>query len=245
MSESGKPSKASLKTAVTPASKRGRAFRNAVLLQISITLTVLLMKDFLEMLGIPHHALAGELIFLCLGGAYLLLLWSMLRLFTPSKTVRWLTLGTLLASYAATLVAANPVFHLLAQEPERKVLLIIHIALFIVEGTLIYYTIRENFKDDLNMSEKMWGSACVFFMIGISFGSLYDIICLIQPGSLGVTFNQGLPNYMECIHHSFTLIGGLDPDYANASPLIKKIAVVETVWSNLFVVVFVGRLLSK
>lgn len=225
--------------------ERSKDFRNVVKVQVAIVLTVLLLRDLLETLGIPFADIITQTVFLCLGGFYLLMLWDMLRNFTRRKEIIYTALGILLASYTATLIAANPFFHLLDAESERKTLLVIHIALFTVEVTMIYFTIMEIFKDNLDIGEKIWGSACIFFMIGISFGSSFDIICIIQPGSLGVMLPLGLPNYMECIHHSFNIIGGLDPDYPGASDLIKKMAVVEGVWNNLFVVLVVGRLLSK
>lgn len=216
-----------------------------VKVQVAIVLSVLLLKDLLDTLGIPFADIITQTVFLCLGGMYLLMLWDMLRNFTRRKGVIYTALGLLLAAYTATLIAANPYFHLLDPEPERKTLLVIHMALFTVEVTMIYFTIMEIFKDNLSIGEKIWGSACIFFMVGISFGSFFDIICIIQPGSLGTVLPQGLPNYMECIHHSFSIIGGLDPDYANTSDFIRKVALVEAVWNNLFVVLVVGRLLSK
>jgi hypothetical protein len=220
-------------------------FKIVVALQVAVILIVLVLKEFLKELEIPNGEIIAELIFLVVGGLYLMFLWDMLRNFTKKPIIINSTLIILLLSYAATLVAANPLYHLLAPDDERIALLIIHTALFSVEATFIFFTLLEIFKERVDMNTKLWGSACIFFMIGITFGSFYDIICLIKPGSLGVDLAQGLPNYMECIYYSLSVIGGIDSEYQNATLLVKKIAIVESVWSNIFIVLLVGRLLSK
>lgn len=225
--------------------EKQKDFRNVVFTQIAVIISSLLFKEFLNLFEVEHGAKIGEFVFLLIGGLYLMLLWDMLRNFTQSMLVINSTLYTLLASYAATLVAANPFYHILDPEHERIALLIIHIALFSVEVTVIYFTLVEIFKDSVDMDGRLWGSACIYIMIGISFGSFYDIICIIKPGSLGVLLEQGLPNYMECIYYSMSVIGGLDSEYQQASILVKKIAIVEAVWSNMFIVLLVGRLLAK
>lgn len=225
--------------------EKRKDFKNVVAMQVIVILIVLVFEEFLKELNIPNGNMISELIFLTAGGLYLMFLWDMLRNFTQKPIIINTTLIILICSYIATLIAANPLFHLLPQHPERIALLIIHIALFTVEATVIYFTLIEIFKDSVDMDAKLWGSACIFLMIGITFGSFYDIICLIKPNSLGVELAQGLPNYMECIYYSLSVIGGIDSEYQNATLLVKKIAIVESVWSNLFIVLLVGRLLSK
>jgi hypothetical protein len=81
-------------------------------------------------------------------------------------------------------------------------------------------------------------------MIGICFGSLYDVLNILDPGCMGEPLILGLESYTHCIAFSMTIIGGRD-GYPNAFPFILKLSVVEAVISNLFVVLLVGRLLGK
>ena len=81
-------------------------------------------------------------------------------------------------------------------------------------------------------------------MIGIAFGSLYDIINIIQPGSFGEKINLGLESYSECIYYSMNVLGGLDTAYPNPTRLIRNIGVIEAVWGNLFIVLLIGNLLG-
>ena len=54
-------------------------------------------------------------------------------------------------------------------------------------------------------------------MTGISFGSLYDLICIVRPGSLGKEIESGLPNYAECVTYSLSILGGTDGGYPNVT----------------------------
>jgi len=45
-----------------------------------------------------------------------------------------------------------------------------------VEISVIYYTILEFFKKDLGLPIKLWGAACIYLMIGLAFGSIYEIL---------------------------------------------------------------------
>jgi len=71
-------------------------------------------------------------------------------------------------------------------------------------------------------------------MVGISFGSLYHIIDMAKPGSLGVTQELGMPNYSECISYSFSLLGGVDPGTTGTSHFVKNISILEGIWGALY-----------
>jgi hypothetical protein len=91
--------------------------------------------------------------------------------------------------------------------------------------------------------DKLWGAACIFLMIGISFGSLYDLISVAKPGSLGVAIELGLPNYAECVTYSFSILGGVDSGL-QPSRLIRNISILEAVWGGLYGMLIIGKLLG-
>ena len=80
-------------------------------------------------------------------------------------------------------------------------------------------------------------------MIGISFGSLYDLISIAVPGSLGADIELGLPNYAECVTYSLSVLGGVD---AGLSPtrLIRNISIIEAVWGSIYGMLIIGKLLG-
>lgn len=222
-------------------------YRNIVALQTLIIISALLLKDTLSMSGMSDYAskLIRDILFLVFGGVYVFILWDLLRNFTKSKTLVISLLALIILSLALALVTVNPFFHLYGSENEQRIYLFcIHIVLFAVESIVIFHSIYDIFTGKRLSEEKIWGSACIFLMIGISFGSLYDLINIINPGCMGVPLELGLESYTVCISYSMTIIGGHE-SYPDAIPLILNLGVLEAVWSNLFVVLLVGRLLGK
>jgi hypothetical protein len=222
-------------------------YKNIVALQTMIIVSALLLKDALSMTGISTYNsnLVRDILFLLLGGVYVFILWDLLRNFTKNKFLVISLLGFIIASLGLATVTVNPLFHIHETPDELRLhLFFIHIVLFAVESIVIFHSIYDIFSGNRLSEEKIWGSACIFLMIGISFGSLYDLINIVNPGCMGVPLNMGLDSYTACISYSMTIIGGHE-SYPNAIPLITNIGVLEAVWSNLFVVLLVGRLLGK
>ena len=123
-------------------------------------------------------------------------------------------------------------------------MLLIHGLLFPIEVIIIGFAIRDLFSgNEFNMG-KLWGAACVYLMIGISFSSLFDLLNIISPGSFGVTLTLGLESYAESIYYSFNILGGLDTAYTNPSQLVRNIGVIEAVWANLYAILIIGKLLG-
>lgn len=224
-----------------------RDYRNIVILQVLIILSALVLGEALKLMGMEASTVAGarDTVFLVLGGLYVYILWDFLRNLTRSQIIVTLLFVLIIGSYLLTLYTINPFYDFIGdEEKKRPFLFIIHMVLFIVEAFVIYHAIMDLFQAEKAFKEKLWGSASVFLMIGISFGSVYDLISIANPGALGIPVQLGLESYTLCIQYSMSIIGGRDA-MENAIPLVQGIAVVEAVWSNLFVILLVGRLLSQ
>jgi hypothetical protein len=174
---------------------------------------------------------------------YAFLLWDLLRNFTENSRLIVAVLLTLIGISVLGLLTEFPYYKLIETQNKQAVLLVIHGLLFPIEVLVITYAIRDIFMSQYFTPDKLWGSACVFLMIGISFGSIFDLICISNPGSLGIPIELGLPNYSECVSYSFHVLGGIDTDYPDANRLIKNISVIEAVWGNLFTVLIIGKLM--
>lgn len=222
-------------------------YKHIVALQSLIIVSALLLKDILAMAGmsVENSNTFRDVLFLLFGGIYVFILWDLLRNFTRNRRLVISLLVFIIAAMGLAAVTVNPFFHFHESENEQRVyLFFIHMVLFAVETTVIIHSIYDIFAGHRLSEEKLWGSACIFLMIGISFGSVYDLINIIKPGSMGVPLTLGLESYTACISYSMTIIGGHEA-YPDAIPLIMNLGVVEAVWSNLFVVLLVGRLLGK
>lgn len=225
--------------------EKQKDYRNVVATQVVIvTLGLTLYSPLLED---PNSDVSKFLItlFSGFGGLYAFLLWDLLRNFTQSKTLIAIIFFVLVSITVFGILIEFPYYKVIEIQNRQAALFTIHGFLFPIEVTVISFAIRDIFMGRYFTVDKLWGSACVFLMIGISFGSLYDLICIAMPGSLGTEIPLGIPNYSECVAYSFHILGGIDTDYPDAHKLIKNISVIEAVWGTLFTVLIIGNLMIK
>ncbi len=218
-------------------------YRNVVITQIIIvtfglTLSGPVLEDSSS--GISKLIIT---VFFGFGTVYNFLMWDLLRNFTKNRILIVLIFIVLIGMIIFGMLTEFPYYKILAID-RQVTLLIIHGLLFPIEITIIGFAIRDIFMSQYFTPDKLWGSAAVFLMIGISFGSLYDLLCTINPGSLGASIELGFPTYAECVNYSFCILGGLDTGYPNTSKLIKNISVFEAVWGTLYSVLIIGKLLG-
>jgi hypothetical protein len=232
------------KTMAAADAEKQKDYRNIVFIQIIIIVFGLTLSGFvLEDSKTPAAKLVLT-IFSCFGLTYSFLLWDLLRNFTKSKLLIRIYLILLFGSIGTGVLVEFPYYTFLDIPDRRLILLLVHSMLFTTEVIIISFAIRDIFSGEFLTPDKLWGSACVFLMIGISFGSLYDLICLVKPGSLNKSLEMGFPNYAECVTYSLSILGGMDPGQPDASRLIRNIGILESVWGNLFVVLVIGKLMG-
>jgi hypothetical protein len=182
-------------------------------------------------------------IFFGFGTMYNFLLLDLLRNFTNNRLLLILIFIILIGMIVFGMLTEFPYYKAIEMD-RRTTLLIIHGLLFPIEITIIGFAIRDIFMGQYFTPDKLWGSACVFLMVGISFGSLYDLLCTINPGSLGINVELGFPTYSECVNYSFCILGGVDTGFSNTTKLIRNISVIEAIWGTLFSVLIIGKLLG-
>lgn len=224
--------------------EKQKDYRNVVINQVVIIILGLTISEFLlDGAATPAGKLVAT-IFSFFGVLYSFLLWDLLRNFTNNKMLINMYLIVLLGIVIVGLMVEFPYYKIIEVNNRQLFLLVIHSLLFPIEVTVIGFAIRDIFSGEYLTVDKLWGSACIFLMIAISFGSLYDLICIVRPGSLGVPIELGLANYSECVTYSLSIVGGIDPNHLNPTRIIRNISIMEAVWSNLFVVLIIGKLMG-
>ncbi len=223
--------------------EKAKDYRNVVVIQIALVVLGLILYE--PLLEDSKSDLSKFIItvFSSFGAVYAFLLWDLLRNFTDSKILILVILILLVGIVTTGILVEFPYYQIIHVADRQAYLLIIHGILFPIEVTVIGFAIRDMFSAGFITSDKLWGAACVFLMVGISFGSLYDLISIARPGSLGVEVELGLPNYSECVTYSFSVLGGIDSDL-NPSKLIKNVSVIESVWGTLYAMLIIGKLLG-
>lgn len=223
--------------------EKTKDYRNVVIIQIAIVVIGLTLSEPILEDSKSGTSKAIIALFSFFGAAYVFLLWDLLRNFTTSKTLLLTMLGILSAVIIVGTLVEFPYYQVIEVTDRRTYLLIVHCALFPVEVTVISFAIRDIFSGRFFTSDKLWGAASIYLMIGISFGSLYDILSTAIPGSLGVPIELGLPNYAECVSYSLGILGGVD---AGLQPtrLIRNISIIEAVWGSVYGMLIIGKLLG-
>jgi hypothetical protein len=223
--------------------EKQKDYRNTVIIQtLIVVLGLTITEPVIDNPESPESKFIIS-IFLTFSAAYVFLLWDLLRNFTSS---RWLITTIFIALWGIFLAGTMvefPYYHILHVPDRRIFLLMLHGLLFPVEVTVIGFAIRDIFSGGYLSPDKLWGAACVYLMVGISFGSLYHLIDMASPGSLGVTQLLGMPNYSECIAYSFSLLGGVDPG-TTTSHFVRNISVLEGIWGALYAMLIIGKLLG-
>lgn len=225
--------------------EKRKDYRNVVLNQIIIIVLGLTLSEFLVEGAQTTPASKFVIsVYTFFGGVYSFLLWDLLRDFTQNKILINTVFVVLLTILVVGILTEFPYYKVLHFEDRQTFLLSLHAPVFVIEVTIIGFVIRDIFSGEYLTPDKLWGSACSFLMIGISFGSLYHLICILRPGSLGDNLDIGFANYSECAAYSMSILGGAEPGHPDAIKLIKNISTIEAVWSNLFVVLIIGKLMG-
>jgi len=232
------------KNAVELSAEKRKDYRNVVVLQIIIVTFGLTLSEFVFDGAKTPAAKLVITIFLSFAGLYAYLLWDLLRNFTKNKLVLRIFLLLLAGSIGTGMLGEFPYYEIIHFPDRQLYLFAVHGLLFPLEVTVIAFAIRDIFSGEFLTPDKLWGAACVFLMIGISFGSLYDLISIVKPGSLARDLELGFASYAACVNYSLSILGGLDPAQPDASRLVRNIGVIEAVWGNLFVVLIIGKLMG-
>lgn len=225
--------------------EKRKDYRNVVFMQVLIIVLGLTLSEFL--VDGEQTTPASKFVvsvFTLFGVTYSFLLWDLLRDFTSNRVL----INTVLIVLATIVVVGTlsefPYYKVLHWENRRLLLIALHLPVFLVEVIVVSFAMRDLFSGEFLTPDKLWGSAAIYLMIGIAFGSLFHLICIFRPGSLGDNLDIGFANYAECSAYTMSILGGADPGHPDATRLIKNIGVIEAVWSNLFVVLIVGKLMG-
>lgn len=117
--------------------------------------------------------------------------------------------------------------------------------LLIMQSVCVYFMCHNLFIEANPIKEKLWASVCVYFMIGATFGTMYSLLLTVNPGALGMELSRPVDIYIMGMVYSYNVISGLDPIYDKASETIRMTAVLESIFTMLFMVILIGRLLGS
>jgi hypothetical protein len=217
-------------------------YKNIVAIQVVVITLLMTLQDLLAGIGFVDIQKWVFTLFIAFAGFYLLLLWDMMRNFTSNMLIVRGSLVWLLLLFVLGAMGENP-FQRLLDNP-RPYYIFIHTSLITIQGFIIVLAIRDIFSGKGVTSDKLWGSACVYLMMGYAFGDLYDILNLLSPGCFGVDIPVGFASYLGGVYFSYSTLGGIESGYQNLSRLVRNVSVIEALWGNLYLVFLIGRILG-
>ena len=222
--------------------EKKKDYRRAVLLQILFLTASLLAADTLRLFHIEAGGFLFDTVFHGLAGIYLVALCDMLRNYTDSKLVVSVSFGLLGVAFLI-LVAVNLIFSP-SLDAAGLWRMVAHGILALIQLEVIAFAIRDLFRSRIRAADRLWGTACIYFMSGFAFASIYATILLMRPNAFGVPLDQEAYTYFETVYLSFNALVGLDTSYPQATRLVRNLCLVEGLWSQLYMVLLIGRLLT-
>ncbi|HMS51912.1 MAG: hypothetical protein IPI59_11775 [Sphingobacteriales bacterium] len=217
-------------------------YQRVVSLQILIIGLGLTLEHILALFGITNAQTFLFGLYSLFGVAYMYLLWDLLKNFTQKK---WLikTVGyTYLGVFVLGNLAQNP-FLSIFNNPQPA-LAVLHGTLMLTEILLVGFGITDLFSENYTTAQRIWASVCIYLMIGIGWGSLYEMLLAIDHNAFGVYLPAGMKGYSESIYHSFCNLAGISSIYTNPSTLVRNLGLIEGIWGNLYIVLLIGRVLG-
>jgi hypothetical protein len=217
-------------------------YRNIVVIQVTVITILMTLEDLLAGIGLVDIQKWVYTLFIAFAGFYLLLLWDMMRNFTSNMLIVRGSLAWLMVLFVLGAMGENP-FQRLLDNP-RPYYIFIHTSLTIIQTYIITLSIRDIFSGSRVTSDKLWGSACVYLMVGFVFGDVFDILNLLSPGCFGVEIPVGFASYLGGVYFSYATLGGVDAGYEHLSRLVRNVSVIESLFGNLYLVFLIGRILG-
>jgi hypothetical protein len=152
----------------------------------------------------------------------------------------------MIVSIVAALLLAVPslVFqwlHLSEHFPRAEILWLgFGVALYILTlGYLLYYV----FRQDVMTSDKLYGAASAYLLIGVLWAYIYALVEQVHPNSFAIAGATATPSVNEFMYFSFTTL--TSTGFGDVLPLSRQArswCIVEQVVGTMFVAILIARL---
>jgi hypothetical protein len=115
---------------------------------------------------------------------------------------------------------------------------------FIMIFTSFYEAVTDVFGEKLKIRDALLGAANIFLLIIILFTFIYAVIGIVIPNSVVSDANIS-KLYNTCYIYSGYIVASMDPPDHLIAPFVRNSMVIESIFTHLFEVMIIGRLLSR
>ena len=218
-------------------------YRQVAVVEILLIFCVLLMGDFATWLGMADDGAAVRGMLLIPEALYLIILYELGKHLQPNLAIRKFLAVWIWVIAACSVVALNPFFSIGAAY--IPLLFTVHILLCALECYMIGLGLQDIYLDKLSLKDRLWGSTAVYLLIAIGWASFYELFLLIDHTALGVQLSPGYESYAEALYFSLCSLSGTGSVYTATSHVFRNLALIESVWGVLFLVMLIGRVFTK
>ena len=110
-------------------------------------------------------------------------------------------------------------------------------------GFIAMLALTDVFSQRHELSYSLIGASWIFLLFGIVFANVYMFLGALSPTLLVTSENANA--VVNCLRYSFYVISGQDPPFPNVAMVIRNVSTFESIFSNLYGLMVVGRLLTK
>lgn len=183
--------------------------------------------------------------FALVGMAATWLMYSMIRNFSTDQRFIRLTFALFFISFWTGIIAVNSLYPLPFDSLLYYWLVIVNqfgsLTAFVI---ILVLMIRDIFTASHTIGYRLLGAACIYFNIGVVFSFAYAAINLLIPNAMGLNMPAEFISYMHCTNYSYYVLAGIDTPY-HVNGVIGAVAVIESLFANLYIVLLIGRILIK
>jgi hypothetical protein len=171
----------------------------------------------------------------------LAVLGAIVRLFWLLPKARFVALGL---AVPATIAAALAGYA--SKSPLASALLFFTAAFFILTTVRLLYKIV---RDKVVTADTLYGAACIYLLIGITWALLYAILTWLQPGTLSYAKlsqpTDVVGGWSSNVYFSFMTLATVGyGDIIPASQLARSVVILEVISGVFYVALLVGRLVD-
>jgi hypothetical protein len=151
-------------------------------------------------------------------------------------------LSFLIAVLLAAPAAGFQLLAIVSGEPEKNLALSWSFAAALYAATIAYllgYVLRR----DVMTTDKLWGAAAAYMMIGVLWMYFYGIVQYLHPGSFSVGGTAKPLSVIDLMYFSFTVLTSTGfGDISPVAPQARAICVLQQIVGILFVAILIARL---
>lgn len=110
-------------------------------------------------------------------------------------------------------------------------------------GFIAMLALQDVFSQKHELSYSLIGASWIFLLFGIVFANIYMFLVTLSPSLLVQAEHANL--VIGCLRYSFYVLSSQDPPFATVDLVIRNVSTFESIFSNLYGLMVVGRLLTK